>query len=525
MAEEDRKKAGDIELVSHRPIANVDKSAQAVKDGDDILHKLPTRCQRFFAWDGALLVLSLGGAVIGFTIGFILYASGASSNALVWIGLPGELYMRMLKAAVLPLIVSSIITGTAGLKPKDNGRVSGVALTYIITTNIMGAVVGTLLAVIIRPGAGGGPDDTGNALVNTGNLQTSDLFADLIRNFFPDNVVAACFQKSQTTYKMTTFGNETGYSRTLGTSGGTNILGLVIVSAALGMAAAQQGEIARPFLNFFSAAAEVIIRLVQWMIWLTPLGVASLIAKAIGSSKDLVAVFKGLGLFVLAEVIGNFVTGIVFIALIYLVFMRKNPLTYLVGASRAVITGIASASSAVAMPEVLYCVENRHKVDHRVSRFVVPLATALNRDGSAMFIACTSIYIAQLQDSANASNIVLICVLASVGSLAIPGVPSSSIVTILMILDSLEIAPANIGIIIALEWFSDRMRAIPNVYGHILCAVLTWHFCKASLGFADDDDPTPDATDKKSEVPLDIVQEKAGGDPENGRDSSSNNRL
>lgn len=78
---------------------------------------------------------------------------------------------------------------------------------------------------------------------------------------------------------------------------------------------------------------------------LTPLGVASLIAKAIGSSKDLVAVFKGLGLFVLAEVIGNFVTGIVFIALIYLVFMRKNPLTYLVGASRAVITGIASASS------------------------------------------------------------------------------------------------------------------------------------------------------------------------------------
>ena len=63
---------------------------------------------------------------------------------------------------------------------------------------------------------------------------------------------------------------------------------------------------------------------------------------------------------------------------------------------------------AVAMPEVLNCVENRHHVDTRVSRFVVPLATALNRDGSAMFIACTSVYMAQLQGAVEASNLVLI---------------------------------------------------------------------------------------------------------------------
>ncbi|KAL8617645.1 hypothetical protein ACOMHN_047891 [Nucella lapillus] len=460
--------------------------AEMTKAEADDPPKKPAGCmERFLNWDPALLVLSVAGAAVGFAIGLGLYYGGVSSEALVWVGMPGELFMRMLKAAVLPLIVSSIIAGTAGLKPKENGRVSGVALTYIIATNITGAAVGTLLAVLIQPGASG-VDTSDVKTLDTGHLKTSDLFADLIRNLAPDNVVAACFEKTQTRYREGA-GNET-LVRYLSTASGTNILGLVIASAAIGMAAAQTGEIALPFLRFFSAAAEVVIRLVHWVIWLTPIGVASLIAKAIASTKDLEATFKGLGYFVLAEVIGNFITGFIFIALIYFVIIRKNPFKFILGASRAIVTGVATASSAATMPEVLNCVEEKNMVDKRVSRFVVPMATALNRDGSAMFIACCSIYIAQLHGPVSVSNAILIAILSSVGSLAIPGVPSASIVTILMILSSLEIPPANLGIIIALEWFSDRMRAVPNMSSHVLCAVVTWHFCRKSLGF--DQPPT-----------------------------------
>ncbi|XP_076442032.1 excitatory amino acid transporter-like isoform X2 [Babylonia areolata] len=459
-----------------------------------------SQCQRFLRWDPALLVLSVIGAAVGFAIGLTLYYVGVSSDALVWVGMPGELFMRMLKAAVLPLIVSSIIAGTAGLKPKENGRVSAVALTYIIITNITGAVVGTVLAVLIKPGSSGA-DTADTTTVDTGNLQTSDLFADLVRNLVPDNVVAACFQKTQTRYKEGGDAhNATSLVRFLDVASGTNILGLVIVSTAVGMAAAQTGEVARPFLHFFSAAADVIIRLVHWVIWLTPIGVASLIAKAIASTADLEATFKGLGFFVLAEVIGNFITGFIFIALIYFVIIRKNPFKFLLGASRAIITGVATASSAATMPEVLNCVEEKNNVDIRVSRFVVPMATALNRDGSAMFIACCCVYIAQLQGSVTASNTILIAILSAVGSLAIPGVPSASIVTILMILSSLDIPPANLGIIIALEWFSDRMRAVPNMSSHVLCAVITWHFCRKSLGF-DQQGAAPDLTELQHNRP------------------------
>ncbi|KAK7504817.1 hypothetical protein BaRGS_00003845 [Batillaria attramentaria] len=430
--------AGDF---SHK--MDQERTVPATEPTDDNEHtpadKSERSClRRFLAWDGCLAVLSFVGAGVG---------------------IPGELYMQMLKAAVLPLIISSIIPGTAALKPKENGRVAVRRL-----------------------------------------------------NLFPDNVVAACFQKVQTRYRDE--GNGTAV-RYLSTAGGTNILGLVIVCTAVGMAAAQTGDAAQPFLRFFLAAADVIIRLVQWIIWLTPIGVASLIAKALASTTDLESTFLGLGLFVLAEVIGNFLLAFILVPAIYLVFLRKNPFLFLAGASRAIITGVASASSAVTMPEIINCVERKHYVDVRVSRFVVPLATAINRDGSAMFIALTSVYIAQLQGADTANNIILLVILAAVGSLAIPGVPSASIVTILMILSSLDISPANIGIIIALEWFSDRMRAVPNMVSHVLCGVLTWHLCKASLGF----ERRQSVLEPHEDVVNMGMKPKADGDSHNIRDT------
>ncbi|XP_025091337.1 excitatory amino acid transporter-like [Pomacea canaliculata] len=444
------------------------------------LRRLVTCC---LMWDHCFILSSLIAVGIGFAAGFALYYSGAPSSALVWVGLPGELWMQMLKAVVLPLIISSIITGTAGLKPKDNGRVTGVALSYIIATNVMGAIFGTVLAVAIKPGV----RDTGtvdtSTKVQTDHLETADLFADLIRNLVPDNVVTACFEKVQTRYRPKSIrpgSNITQYERYLGTSSGTNILGLVIVSTSLGMAAAQMEEVARPFLKFFQSTAEVLVRLIQWIVWMTPVGAASLIAKAVGGTQDVEATFRGLGFFVLAETSGILALTIV-LSIIYVIFLRQNPLPFVASTSRAITAGFASASSIVAMPEIIRCVEDRHKIDPRISRFVVPLAVALNRDGSALFIAMTSLYIAQVNGVAHVGTAVMITILSAIGSLAIPGVPSASIVTILMICASLDIQPANVGIIIALEWYSDRLRAIPNMLSHCVCAVLTWQFCRSSL--------------------------------------------
>ncbi|KAK7505532.1 hypothetical protein BaRGS_00003277 [Batillaria attramentaria] len=444
--------------------------------------------RRYLEWDGCLVTSSMAGVLLGFAVGFTLYYVGAPGETLVWIGLPGELYMRMLKAAVLPLVICSIITGTASLKPKENGRVTLVCLSYMIITNVIGAVIGTLIAVIVRPGntIDGASEILGSS-VDTGNLQPLDLFADLIRNLIPDNLVSACFQKSQTRYREkqplnTT--NSTEYERYLGTAGGTNILGLVISCAVVGMAAAHIEDEARPFLNFFRSATDVMLCLVQWLIMFTPIGAASLIAKSVGGSSDIAETFRGVGMFVLAESVGNLVLCFVLTPVLYVVFIRQNPLTFLASCARPVIAVAVPPSSAVGIPEMLTCLETRYGVDSRVSRFVVPLLASLNRDGSAMFMAVTSVYIAQIHGIHSAGTLVLLTLLVAVGSLAVPAIPSSSVITALMILDSMDIPPANIGIIIALEWYSDRFRTGTNGFSHIMGGVITWRFCRNTLDAA-----------------------------------------
>ncbi|XP_076463873.1 excitatory amino acid transporter 3-like [Babylonia areolata] len=516
--------------------------------------------QRFLAWDWCLLTCCIIGVGIGFAVGFALYFHNQSSDVLLWVGLPGELYMRMLKAAVLPLIISSIITGTASLKPKENGRVSVVSLVYIIVTNVIGGVVGSVLAAIIQPGVTESSVSAVSATLDTGNLQTADLFADLIRNLVPDNLVSACFEKSQTHYRkvsvpgpvppvglggvgnsdnntltnitltnitatnitatniLTTVTTES-YQRYLGTAGGTNILGLVVACSVIGMASAQTGETARPFIAFFTAASDILILLVQWLVMFTPLGAASLIAKAVGQSSSIEETFHGLGLFVLAEVLGNVVLILGVLPLAHFLFFRRNPFAWMLGASRAAITSMVACSSAVAMPQHLKDVEARQGVDRRVTSFVVPLVTAINRDGSTMFIALTAVYMAQVQGAATAHTVLLITILASVGSLAVPAVVSSSVVTVLMVVDSLGMHPANIGILLALEWFSDRFRTLANNYSHVLCCIITWRLCKSALSASGPSSngtvvvPSPKTTDLHSAL-------RASSSDEEGASSS-----
>ncbi|XP_025085011.1 neutral amino acid transporter A-like [Pomacea canaliculata] len=306
-------------------------------------------------------------------------------------------------------------------------------------------------------------------------------------NLVPDNLVTATFQQSQTQYREVQAANGSTDNATVvlerfvSTGGGANALGLVVACAALGMAASQSKKTGEPFLAFFRSCSEVITLLLHRIIWFTPVGVSSLIASSVASTKNVLVTVRGLGLFVLSETLGNVVLAIGVSPLLYFLVVRRNPFSLLVGASRAVIAGVAPPSSAIALPEIIKYLEEKVRVDHRVSRFVVPFAVTLNRDGSVMFITLTSLYIAQLQGDVTADVIVLVILLATASSLAIPAIPSASFVTILLILSSINVTPANIGILMAIEWFSDRIRTGANVVSHIVCGAITNKLCMTSL--------------------------------------------
>ncbi|KAJ8299092.1 hypothetical protein KUTeg_023152 [Tegillarca granosa] len=102
--------------------------------------------------DNILVFLVLIGAVSGFAIGFGVRPLEPSSDEVLWLGLPGDIFMRMLKMAIVPLIVASLISGTASLDPKANGKIGTIAVVFVVSANIFGALMAVALFFIFNPG-------------------------------------------------------------------------------------------------------------------------------------------------------------------------------------------------------------------------------------------------------------------------------------------------------------------------------------------------------------------------------------
>lgn len=443
-----------------------------------------------------LLLLTVVGVIVGFGIGFGVRPAKPSDTALMWIGILGELYMRSLKVTILPLIVSSVIAGAASMDPKSNGKVSILALVYVLVTNLFGVLLALALFFSFNIGNGIASDaKTNGGSEKSTQLQTEDIFADMIRNLLPDNIITACFQKSQTTYLpsvSTVLVNGTEvttktFSRKVGTTSGTNILGLIIICTLIGMATAKVGEIGRPFVQFFKATSDVVIQALRWLIWFTPIGVASLIAHAVAKETNIESTFRSLGMFVMAYVVGIVLLLIVAIPVAYFIVVRKNPFVFLYHLLRPFVTAFATASSAVAIPEVLHTCESKHGVTPNISRFFVPFATALNRTGSCIFITMSGLLLCTMEGyHLEGVKVLFLAILSTVSSLAIPGVPSGSIICILIILSSIGVHTTNIGLLMAVEWFTDRLRTGANIASITFGAIFIHVVCKDSLNLASD---------------------------------------
>ncbi|KAK7477592.1 hypothetical protein BaRGS_00031140 [Batillaria attramentaria] len=458
---------------------------------------------KVFLRDSAMFFLTIAGIVIGFALGFGVRELNPSKDALMWIGMPGELFLRLLKMMILPLIVCSVITGTASLDPKANGKISAIAFVYIVATNIIACVVAIFLCLIIKPGVG--QRSTSSSLVEHQPMETQDIFADLLRNVVPDNMVEATFRKARTMYEKEE--SSVAVNSTNGTTFMESVItmskytgktdGLIVICTVVGIATNTVKERADVFLRFFAGATDVILVIIRWFFWFTPVGVASLIAVSIAGVDNIGSTFSQLGKFVLAVTVGILLHQFVILPIILVATTRRNPFFYLVSIIRPCVIGFASTSTAVAIPEMLDSCEEKNKIDRRVARFVIPFCVTLNADGSALYITSAAIFIGQLTGAdIGAREIIIIGVLTAIAAMAIPSVPSASIVTLVIILTSLNIPVNDIALLFAVEWFLDRMRTPCNVISHTFCAAVTYQFCKNDLDpISDQQDSSDDVTD------------------------------
>ncbi|XP_023663052.1 excitatory amino acid transporter 2-like isoform X1 [Paramormyrops kingsleyae] len=486
-----------------------------------------------------LLTLTILGVILGSVAGMLLrYVSPLPPDVIMVIAFPGDILMRMLKMLILPLIISSLITGLAGLDAKSSGRLGTRAMVYYMSTTIIAAVLGVILVLIIHPGnpklkAGLGEGDKND------EVSSLDAFFDLIRNLFPENLVQACFQQIQTVTKKVeqvpdyieegnvTLGDfllnstmappEPVYviKKSLQFKSGMNVLGVIGFFIAFGICMGKMGEKARLMIDFFNILNEIVMRLVIMIMWYSPLGIACLICGKIISIKDLEVVARQLGMYMVTVIVGLIIHGAIFLPLIYFTIVRKNPFTFFMGIFQAWITALGTASSAGTLPVTFRCLEDNLGIDKRVTRFVLPVGATINMDGTALYEAVAAIFIAQMNGIVlDGGQIITVSLTATLASIGAASIPSAGLVTMLLILTAVGLPTQDISLLVAVDWLLDRFRTSVNVVGDSYGAGIVYHLSKAELD-------TLDAHVQSDDIEM-VKTQSYYDDIKNHRENSSN---
>ncbi|XP_051480891.1 excitatory amino acid transporter 5 [Apus apus] len=485
---------------------------------DAILARIKDVCKR-----NGLLILSVLSVTIGCLLGFFLRTRRLSQQEISYFQFPGELLMRMLKMLILPLVVSSLMSGLAALDAKTSSRLGIITVTYYLWTTFVAVVVGIIMVSIIHPGGAAQKESTEEG--GKPIMSSADALLDLIRNMFPANLVEATFKQyrtksipiiksnkassDSTTRRIIIYGvqDENGsnvqnfalditpppeviYKSEPGTSDGMNVLGIVIFSATMGIMLGRMGNSGVPLVSFCQCLNESVMKIVAVAVWYFPFGIVFLIAGKILEMDDPSAIGKKLGFYAITVVCGLVVHGLFILPMMYFFITKKNPIVFIRGILQALLIALATSSSSATLPITFKCLLENNHVDRRIARFVLPVGATINMDGTALYEAVAAIFIAQVNNyELDFGQIITISITATAASIGAAGIPQAGLVTMVIVLTSVGLPTDDITLIIAVDWALDRFRTMINVLGDALAAGIMAHVCRKE--FIKDGDEVP----------------------------------
>ncbi|KAM9111769.1 excitatory amino acid transporter 1-like [Pangshura tecta] len=491
------------------------------------MHSITKDSAKGFLRKNAFVLFTITAVLLGIVLAFALRPYKMTYRQIKYFSFPGELLMRMLQMLVLPLIVSSLVTGMASLDGKASGKMGLRAIVYYMVTTIIAVFIGILMVIIIHPGKGS--KDKLHREGKIEQVQTTDAFMDLVRNMFPPNLVEACFKQYKTQYSTRVFTrtilhssnvtagttansqasmpeNVTGtlenVTRTLrslqevlsfeetipipSSANGVNALGLVVFSVCFGLVIGSMKQKGRALQEFFNCLNEAIMRLVTIITWYAPVGILFLIAGKILEMDDLAVMGGQLGMYTLAVIVGLLIHSLCVLPLLYFIVTHKNPWVFIAGLLQALITALGTSSSSATLPITFRCLEENNGVDRRITRFVLPVGATINMDGTALYEALAAIFIAQVNNyELDFGQIITISITATAASIGAAGIPQAGLVTMMIVLTSVGLPTEDITLIIAVDWFLDRLRTTTNVLGDSLGAGIVEHLSRHELDAQD----------------------------------------
>ncbi|WP_237221161.1 dicarboxylate/amino acid:cation symporter [Rothia nasimurium] len=405
------------------------------------------------AWATSFGNQILASLVLGVVLGLLATRLGGDATdspnwLMTTLATIGTSYVTLLKAAVVPLIFTAVVSSIANLAQVSNAaRLATKTLLWFAYTALIAVIIGLVLGLVTQPGANTGLDVPEAYEGRTGS------WLGFLTGLIPANFL--------------------GLGVSISTSGETvtgaasfNILQVLVISAAVGIAALKTGEAAKPFLAFNQSALAIIQTILWWIIRLAPLGTIGLIGRAVYAygwtsmgalAKFVIVLYIGLAL-------------VLFV--VYPAIVRANGLSvkqYFSGVWPAVQMGFVSRSSMGTLPITQSVAERNFGVPRAYASFAVPLGSTTKMDGcAAVYPALAALFVAQFYGiDLNITHYLLIILVSVLGSTATAGTTGATVMLTLT-LSTLGLPLDGVGLLLAIDPIIDMGRTAVNVAGQAL---------------------------------------------------------
>jgi proton glutamate symport protein len=399
----------------------------------------------------------LAALIVGAAIGAVarLPWAGGLATALDRLEPIGAVFIKLVTMVVVPLVVSSLFVAVASLDSvRRLGRLGGATLAYFLTTTLMAAIVGVGVAMALGVGRGGDPTFLGRGAVTgapAGQLPSPPGLVATLVGLVPDNVIAAATR-------------------------GDDLLPLLVAVCIFGAAATLvEADRRRTLLEFFRAVDQLSAIVLRWIMGLAAPAVLILIAAAVSRSGT--ALLANLAWFAFAVVVALAVhVGVVLVPALVTVG-RQRLRAFASQVSEAVLLAFSTASSSAALP-VSLAAADRLGLPAEASSLVLPAGVTIDKNGAAVYKAVTAVCVAHWAGlTLDASLVSRIVVVSTLAAFTGAGVPGSSLVTTVMVLQAIGLgaqASAAIALVAGIDRPLDMCRTAVNTFGNLVgVAVVT----------------------------------------------------
>ncbi len=374
--------------------------------------------------------------IVGALTGFVFGEPAASTFG--WIG---DLFMKLLRMIIVPLVLTSIISGVASVGGgKALGRLFSKTLGYYLLSSLLAIMVGLLMVNLIRPGVGA--NMTGTVQADLPELETATSPVQLLLDLVPENVIAA--------------------------AASADMLALIFFCIVFGAAITTLPDGTREVVTkLFDALFRAMMRLTSGIIKFLPIGVFALITKMVATTGF--DAFKALALYAATIASGLTIHLLVTLPVLLIVLGRIAPRIHFANMREPLLVAFSTSSSGATLPVTLNTVEKNVGVSNKVASFVLPMGATVNMDGTAIFECVGALFIAQVLGFEltimQQGVVVVTALLASIGAAA---VPSAGLVVIFIVLEAIGLRGPEVNLIVgsmlAIDRPLDMYRTSVNVF-------------------------------------------------------------